>query len=74
LDFKTQLNPPLGLPDLLALSNTPPSFVCVGTREYQGIVFDESSLWSMEILKTSGALVEEDIEECFLIVEYSLLT
>jgi hypothetical protein len=36
------------------------------------MTFDESMPWSIQILKGSGGLVENDIEECFLIIEYTL--
>lgn len=75
-DLKVQLDPPAGNTNVLTLSE-PPNFkgLHVGPRDYAGMLFDESTLWSIQIHKGSGGnddVVEADIEECFLIMEYTL--
>lgn len=72
-DLTVQLDPGLGVADQLALSQSP-SFgdLHFGTRDFESVTFNESVPWSIQVFKSSGVFVENDIEECFLIIEYTL--
>jgi hypothetical protein len=76
-DLAVKLDPPIGISNVLTLSE-PPDFggLHVGTRDYEGMPFHESTPWSLQIHKGTGGNVDVDeaeIEECFLIIEYTLV-
>jgi hypothetical protein len=77
-DLTVTLDPPVSsTTDLALLLSEPPSFggLHVGSRNYESMTFDESTPWSIQIHKGTGGnddVVEADIEEGFLIIEYTL--
>jgi hypothetical protein len=84
-DFNVQFEPPLDTPVMpappdanqLTLTQTSNFGELYWVRKPDlGIPFDETVPWIMQMKKASGTfntLAEDDVEECFMVVEYILL-
>ena len=74
--FKAQFDPPLGTVDF-TLAQTQSFGDLYWFKKELEIGFDETEPWSLQIKKAPAgfnALVEDDVEECFMVIEYSLQT